>query len=59
MFTLSNYLLKWYWILSMVNLTDCMMHVLKVDSQACGQGIHFLCGTQTFVLFKGPTVSLY
>lgn len=43
----------------MVNLTDSLMHILKFDSQACGQGIHFLCGTQTFLIFKGPTVSLY
>jgi len=39
---------------SMVNLTDCMMHILKVDGQACGQGMHVLCGTQIFVIFKGP-----
>jgi len=42
----------------MVNLTDCMMHNWKVDGQACGQGIHFLCGTQTFVIFKESTVWL-
>jgi hypothetical protein len=44
----------------MVNLPECIVHVLKVDGQACGQGIHFLCETQMFVIiFKGTTVSLY